>query len=69
MPCREVGQVDLDHAGRVLELALSHAGANQVFALEAPDDEAAVAPGVEVATVLGQHLADEAEFLLPDTAR
>lgn len=54
---------------RILELALHHTPASQLRAFQLRDDPPAVAPRVEVALVLGQHLSREIELRLPDGSR
>lgn len=49
----------MDLLGGILKLELYQALAVEHGALELPYDVATVAPGVEVSSVLGEHLADK----------
>lgn len=68
MPRRKVGQVRIDHLISVGELSLDHAAPFKGSALELLDDVSAVAPGVEVASILAQHLGRKTQLFLPYSA-
>lgn len=65
MPGGEIGQVLLDHLGRVGEFRLGHARPVELRSLELCHDVPPVSPAVEVPAVLGQHLAHQSEFAVP----
>lgn len=63
MPSGEIAQIGIDHASRVSEFILSHAGAVESF--DFAYDLSAVAPAMEIATVESEHFAYESELSPP----
>lgn len=69
VPSGEVAQVTVDLFCCVLELAFHHTLSVQLRAFQLRDHLAAVAPRVEIALVLVQHLRYQSQFSCPDIAR
>lgn len=68
VPGGKVGEVGLDHFGRVFELSLYHAGISAIFVgylLQRSDDKSSIVPAVEVPVIAAQHLPYQAKLLLP----